>query len=81
MQSNTAYYTENDEYRALIAMGKSALPFLMKKMEEGEFFLNKAVEEITGIDIAPRDAIDINDWKPGVYSFSSQEISRHWVEW
>lgn len=62
-------------------MGKSALPFLMKKMEEGEFFLNKAVEEITGIDIAPRGSIDINDWKPGVRSFSSQEISRRWIEW
>lgn len=81
LQSNTDYYTENEKYRAMIALGKPALPFLMEKLRAGEFFLNKAVGEIAGFDIAPRDSIDIDEWKPGVRAFSAQEISRRWVEW
>jgi hypothetical protein len=81
IQSDTSARTNIEEYRALVAMGKPALPLLMEKLEAGEFFLNKAVQEITGIDIAPRGSIGPLEWKPGVRPFSEQDVSERWIEW
>jgi len=73
IQSNSSYYINVPEYDALIAMGKPALPFLMEKLGAGEFFLNKAVEKITGIDLKA--------WKPDFRPVSEQDTSKVWLEW
>jgi hypothetical protein len=42
-------YINNEPYREIVKLGKAALPLIMKKLEQGVFFLNQAVVDITGI--------------------------------
>lgn len=81
LQSNTNHDTENESYRAMIAMKKSAFPFLIEKSKAGEFLLNKAVAKIVDIDIAPPGIFDLNEFKPGDRPISSQQIAKRWGAW
>ena len=44
-------YLNNEPYREMVKLGKDALPFIIEKLENGVFFLNQAVLDITGIKI------------------------------
>jgi len=85
IQSNTDSRTKTPEYDALIAMGKPALPLLMEKLEAGEFFLNKAVQKITGIDVVDRIRGTTRlEWGPGSpppFMASEQGVSKLWLDW
>jgi len=51
LSSKPQDYTNNEPYRELVKLGRGALPFIMEKLEQGVFFLNQAVVEITDIKI------------------------------
>jgi hypothetical protein len=58
MYSKSTAYTALPEYRALIALGKEALPFLIEKLEKDEemdFLLAEGI-------------IDIEGWNPAEFS-------------
>ena len=44
-------YINNQPYKAIVNLGEEALPFIMEKLEQGVFFLNQAVLDITGVKI------------------------------
>ena len=81
LMSSTTLRTNNEYYEKIIELGIPALPYIVEKMETGDFFLNKAMQKITGIDIAPWDSVDISQYKPGVQLFSAQDISQRWIQW
>lgn len=41
-------YTENEPYRAIVKLGKDALPFVLEKMDQGVFFMSEAALKIAG---------------------------------
>lgn len=49
LSSRPQDYTDNEPYREIVKLGRDALPFIIEKLEQGVFFLNQAVVEITGI--------------------------------
>jgi len=49
LSSRPKDYINNEPYREIVKLGKDALPLIMKKLEEGVFFLNQAVADISGI--------------------------------
>lgn len=67
-------YINNGPYREIVELGRDALPFIIEKLEQGVFFLNQAVTEITGIKM--ERIIDKERRFP-----SEQEKSRLLVKW
>lgn len=49
LSSRPQDYTNNEPYHEIVKLGKDVLPFIIEKLEEGVFFLNQAVVEISGI--------------------------------
>jgi hypothetical protein len=49
------------------------LPLLIRDLERGEFLLNDAVHQITGIDVVKP--------YPDEKAVSEQDISKLWVRW
>ena len=49
LSSRPQDYINNEPYREMVKLGKEALPFIIEKIEQGVFFLNQAVVDITGI--------------------------------
>lgn len=67
-------YLENEPYRKIIAMKYDALPYIIEKLDEGYFLLNKSILQITGLkltDIAEKKLIPL----------SEQEISKLLIKW
>lgn len=74
LSSNTVDYVTNEPYEGIINLGKPVLPHIMEKLRLGEFHLNHAVFEITGLDLS--------DVVPDPEEFySEQEISDFLLEW
>ena len=74
MSSQTSAYTDNAPFKNIVKMGNAALPHVVAELKKGNFFLNGAMEEITGLSwskIVP----------PGVVCFSEQDIAKEWVKW
>ncbi len=44
-------YIDNEPYREIVKLGKDALPFIFKKIEQGVFFMNQAALAITKYNI------------------------------
>lgn len=49
LSSRPQDYINNEPYREIVKLGKDVLPFIIEKLEEGVFFLNQAVVEISGL--------------------------------
>lgn len=49
LSSRPQDYVDNEPYREIVKLGKDALPFIMEKLEQGVFFMNQAVVNITGV--------------------------------
>lgn len=49
--SKTSDYNDCDAFRKIVKGGEKNIPFIMEKIVEGDFFLNQAMHEITGVDI------------------------------
>ena len=74
LSSDTVDYVTNEPYEEIINLGKSALPYIMEKLQLGEFHLNHAVFEIT--------ELDLSDVVPDPEEFySEQEISDFLLTW
>lgn len=74
LSSRTPDYTENRHYRKMISLGVPALPYIMERIAEGDFLLNRAVLEIMEwslSDIIPDPS----------KAYSEQEISHYLLEW
>ena len=71
--SNFTHICNTDDYKAIIKLGKPALPYLIQKLREGYFLLNDAVSSIAQIDIRESNRISAY--------YSEQKISALWIEW
>ena len=71
--SRTSDYIDNPPYRQIVALGKPALPFIMADIAKGEFFLNDAAKQITGIDVVKL--------YPHEQVLGEQDVSRLWLRW
>ena len=49
LSSRPQDYINNEPYREIVKLGKEALPFVIEKLEQGVFFLNQAVVDISGV--------------------------------
>ncbi|MDJ0631130.1 MAG: hypothetical protein QNJ44_22930 [Rhodobacter sp.] len=43
-------YVEVEQYRAIVDLGKDALPLVLEKIADGVFLMNQAALEISGMD-------------------------------
>jgi len=66
--------TDCDAYRALIDLGEDNLPFLIQKLKDGDFFLNKAIIDILGIS---REKLKLNSAE----ILSEQDITRRIIRY
>jgi hypothetical protein len=73
VSSRTPDYNACEAYRRIVARGAAALPFVIEKIGAGDFFLNQAMREITGLDIRShyRD----------VPLLGEQDESALWLRW
>ena len=67
--SNSYDYWEGSAAKSIIAMGKKALPFIMKEIENGNFLFIVAAERITQIKMRNQTIQ------------SEQENSKYWLKW
>jgi len=74
LSSRPRDYIDNEPYREIVKLGRDALPFIMEKVEQGVFFLNQAVVDITGVNM--EEIIGKEKRFP-----SEQEKSRSIVKW
>lgn len=51
LSSRPQDYINNETYREIVKLGRDALPFIMEKLEQGVFFLNQAVIEVTCVNM------------------------------
>ena len=65
-----------EPFRQIIAGGKDNLPFIIEKIRDGDFFLNYAMEEITGVSICEYFK-KCKEQK----LVSEQDYSILWLEW
>ncbi len=71
--SSTSDHNDCEAFREIVARGDEFLPRIVAEIEKGDFFLNQAMKEITGLnvlEIYPDEAIA-----------GEQGISRLWVRW
>jgi hypothetical protein len=69
--SRPADYVDHPAYEGIVQMGEEALPLIVEKLKEGQFFLNTAMERITEIDLRRQMPLAV----------SEQEMARQWVRW
>lgn len=44
-------YINNEPYREIIRLGKCALPFILEKIAQGNFLMNQAAIEVSGLHL------------------------------
>ena len=69
--SRPSDYARYPAYEGMVELGAAALPLIVEKLREGQFFLNTAMARITGMDLRRQ--------MPPVTS--EQEVARRWVQW
>ncbi len=73
ISSRTEDHNDCEAFRKIVARGEDFLPFIVEKIEEGDFFLNQAMREITGVDVRA--------FYPDEKTVGEQSASRLWVRW
>jgi len=73
-------YVACDAYKNIVLGGAKYLPFVIEKIENGDFILNLAMTDITGIDVW---VVYKNDYSSMDIKETSGEqfISKLWVRW
>jgi hypothetical protein len=71
--SRSDAYVKNEWFDRIVTLGPSAVPFLIRDIKQGEFFLCEAVERITGVNVR---AV-----YPEERTTSLQDVSRIWLRW
>ena len=74
IRSDLEAFIDNEAYRAIVSLGKPALPFLVEKLREGYFQFNTAVSDISGI--TPKQVTP-----EGIDFYSEQELAGYYVAW
>ena len=73
VSSRTEDHNDCDAFREIVARGEEFLPRVVEEIEKGDFFLNQAMEEITGLNIF--------EIYPDERVVGAQDTSRLWVRW
>ena len=73
VSSRTDVHNDCEAFRKIVARGEDFLPFIVEKIEEGDFFLNQAMMEITGVNVRAL--------YPDEEVVGEQGTSRLWVRW
>lgn len=51
ISSKTSDYNNCDAFKKIVQKGSPFLPYIIEKIQNGDFYLNQAMQEITGFDI------------------------------
>ncbi len=73
VSSNPSVYNDCEAFRNIVKGGNKFLPYIIEEMNNGDFFLNQAMEEITGFDIGKT--------KGTISIIGEQVVSKLWIEW
>ncbi len=73
ISSITSDHNDCEAFREIVRRGDESLPQIIKKIEEGDFFLNEAMQKITGIRI--------HEIYPDEPVVGEQSESRLWIRW
>ncbi len=73
ISSITSDHNDCEAFHEIVRRGDEFLPQIIKKVEEGDFFLNEAMQEITGIKI--------HEIYPDEPLVGEQSASRLWIRW
>ncbi|MFV8753330.1 hypothetical protein ACNOYE_22505 [Nannocystaceae bacterium ST9] len=71
---------EHPDYLAMIAMGDHALALVMEKLAAGDFLMNDAAKQITGVDVWAGATLEL-DWSAGAPIYSAQDTTQRWLDW
>jgi hypothetical protein len=73
ISSRTKDYLDCDAYRQIVGRGRCYLPYIVDKIGSGDFFLNQAMNEITGVNIY--------DYYRNEQISGEQVASGYWLRW
>ncbi len=73
ISSRTDDHNDCEAFREIVRRGDEFLPQIVEKIEEGDFFLNQAMEQITGINI--------REIFPDEPTLGEQDASLLWLRW
>ncbi len=73
ISSITSDHNDCEAFREIVRRGDEFLPQIVRKIEEGDFFLNEAMQKITDIDV--------REVYPGEPVVGEQCVSRLWIRW
>ena len=75
LSSSTWDYNNCEAFRNIVSGGKKYIPYIIREIRSGDFFLNQAMYEITRIDIKKYFGISTPPF------MGEQEISKLWLRW
>lgn len=75
--SNPYAIADNDHFRAIVNMGKSAVPFILQKMKEDQSLIYLALEQIFNERLKKPEPVSGN---PHLCSWNPAENTRLWIE-
>lgn len=78
--SDPSDYTNHPAFEAIVAQGNGALPFVMRKIEEGDFHMNIAASRITGVNPWVGVVVDKN-WGVHGNLIGAQQTAERWCLW
>ncbi len=74
VSSRTSDYNACAAFTQIVQKGSAYLPYIVEKLQDGDFFMNQAMAEITQIDV--RKYFDEHPWEGG-----EQHTSKLWLRW
>lgn len=74
LASNSELLQELESFQRLVDLGEESLPFVVEKLQDGHFMLNRVIGRITGIRV-----FEIKKDSDSV--LSEQDISKLWIKW
>lgn len=75
--SNPHAIADNDHFRAIVKMGKSAVPFILQRMKEDQSLIYLALEQIFNERLKKPEPVSGN---PYLCSWNPAENTRLWIE-
>jgi len=73
MSSLASDYNNCEAFRRIVEKGEVFIPFIIEEIRNGDFFLNQAMAEITGVNITA-------NLEPGEIH-GEQGASKLWIDW
>ncbi|MCP3998107.1 MAG: hypothetical protein GY722_24055 [bacterium] len=73
VSSDPRVHNDCEAFREIVARGEESLPHIIHEIENGDFYLNQAMKEIT--------QLNIREIYPDEAEIGERAISRLWIRW